>query len=160
MHENPLYHFKDKRLILNDSQLGLSFDEPFDPLLLPKDPLWGQELAGEHFVAGNVKGTEFFVEKDGIPNGECRLYYPSKVVKGVMYYVNGKLHGPSRFFSENGQILAESWFVRGLQEGRCFWFYPDGSFYSLQYYVNGVREGKQEYFNSDGSLRTTLKFFL
>lgn len=120
--------------------------------------MWGQEVGSGSFVTGNVAGTEFYVETNGHPNGQCRLYYPSKTVKAEMYYSSGKLHGPSTFFSEKGQKLAHSWFVNGYQQGKVRWFYPDGSLYALFRYKDGLQHGKQEYFLPDGSHKTLLTY--
>ena len=152
------YLFQNKRLLLIDPELGLNVDEPFDPLLLPETPQWGQQLGPDSFVTGNVAGTEFFVERHGRPDGQCRLYHPSRAVKGEMYYVDGKLHGPSVFLGEEGQVLARSWFIHGHQQGKVFWYYPDGKVYSLQRYKDGVYHGKQEYFRPDGTHKTVLTY--
>lgn len=143
---------------LIDPELNLNIDLPFDPLLLPENPMWGQEVADGAFVAGNISGTEFHIEKGGVLHGQCRLYYLSKKVKGEMFYSEGVLHGPSTFFSENGNVLSSSWFAAGKQEGKCFWYYSDGLLYSLQRFENGVRHGKQEYFFRDGKVKRVITY--
>lgn len=153
-----VYLFTNQRLKLTDPELGLDVDLPFDPVLLPEKPQWGQEVADGFFVAGNVSATEFFIEKCGTPHGQCRLYYPSKTVKGEMYYVDGRLHGPSTFFSEGGGVLASSWFLHGVQEGKVLWYYPSGQLYSCQRFNAGRRDGEQEYFHPCGGLRVQLTY--
>lgn len=152
------YLFENKRLILIDTELSLAIDEPFDPLRLPERPQWGQEIAPDSFVAGNVAGTEFYIEKQGHPHGQCRLYSSSKAVKGEMFYTDGRLHGPSSFFGDKGQLLAQSWYIQGQQQGKCRWFYPNGALYSLQRYKDGLQHGKQEYFRPDGTHKTILTY--
>jgi antitoxin component YwqK of YwqJK toxin-antitoxin module len=144
--------------MLIDPELGLNVNEPFDPLMLPDQPRLGQEVAPEYFVAGNIRGTEFFIEKNGCLHGQCRLYYVSKAVKGDMFYAEGKLHGPAIYFSEEGRILSTSWYLRGKQQGKCYWYYSDGSLYSLQRYKDGLYHGAQEYFHPDGTVKTVINY--
>ena len=77
------YQIRNNRIILQDPELNLGLDVEFFPKLLPKRPLWGQELDEGCFVAGNVAGTEFFVERLGKPDGQWKLFYPpvSNVLK-------------------------------------------------------------------------------
>lgn len=152
------YQIFDKQLILEDEELDLYFKQSFDPLLLPESPRWGQEVAPGCFVNGTISGTEFLVEMDGIPHGECCLYYASKVLKARMFYHFGKLHGPSVFFSEEGTILSSSWFIEGLQQGKCYWSYFDGKPYSLQRFKHGLQHGHQEYYYRNGTLKTWLNY--
>lgn len=152
-----MYKIENNRMTVFDPELGLRIDEAFEMRLLPENPLWGQELGDGFFVAGNVPGSEFFVEKNGKPDGQCRLYYPSKAIKGEMFYSKGKLHGPSTFYSQQGCVLSSSWFVYGLQQGKCRWYYPEGQLYALQRYKDGMPHGAQEYFHKDGSLKTVVE---
>lgn len=153
-----VYQIKNKRLLLIDRELDLEVDLPFDPILLPLDPTWGQELDCGHYIAGNISRTEFFVEKNGLPNGQCRLYDQNQKTKGEMYYTDGLLHGPSTFFNASGQVLSTAWFIHGKCEGKCLWYYFDGQLYSRQRFKNGLPHGKQEYFFRDGAMKTIITY--
>ena len=155
--KGEMYKIENNRIVVVDPELGLSIDAAFDMRLLPENPLWGQELGCGFFVAGNVPGSEFYVEKNGKPDGQCRLYYPSKALKGEMFYFEGKLHGPSTFYTPQGGVLSVSWFVDGLQQGKCFWYYPEGELYAVQRYKHGIPHGVQEYFHKDGSPKTIVE---
>ena len=153
-----VYELKGKRLQIKDPELNLNIDEAFDPLILPENPLWGHEVAPNYFVTGNVGATEFYVEGNGRPHGQCLLFFSSRKKKGEMYYAEGKLHGPATYFDENGQVLSKSWYVHGRQQGRCHWYYPDGKLYSLQRYKDGQYQGKQEYYHADGRVKTVITY--
>lgn len=84
--------------------------------------------------------------------------YPSGSKKYECTYKEGKLHGPSRYYSEEGVLLAESYFIEGKREGEVHWFYPSGERYSVQHYRHGVWDGTQEYWYKDGTLKTSMQY--
>jgi antitoxin component YwqK of YwqJK toxin-antitoxin module len=87
-----------------------------------------------------------------------KSYYPSGALKTEQHYKAGRLHGPSLFYTENGALLARSWFLEGSQEGRAETYYPDGSPHSLQRFRHGKREGSQLYFYRNGLPRSHLHY--
>jgi len=134
----------------------------FNPVMIPERPVDKFEVSPEYclrvFYDKKWKLSECYVEKDGRPDGQYRLYYPNGTYKEECYYKEGHLHGPSSFWNEDGQLLAKSWFVNGHQEGKSYWFYPDGAIYALQNYQKNLQHGTQEFYNSDGSLKYLLKY--
>lgn len=92
------------------------------------------------------------------PKEKQSLFYPNDSQKAEMFYQSGKLHGPATFFSEDGSILAKSWFFEGLKQGKSWYYKPTGSLQSIQRYKNGKMHGAQEYFYPDGTIRSILKF--
>jgi hypothetical protein len=93
-----------------------------------------------------------------LENGAKRLYYPSGALKAESYYLNGLLHGPSHWYTEEKVLLAESTFIDGKQEGEALWYYPSGALYSRQNFSNGLLDGEQTYYYEDGSTKTHLHY--
>lgn len=80
-------------------------------------------------------------------------YYPNNTLKFSSFYnENNQLQGPSRYFSEEGQLLAESWFFQGKRVGESKAYHKSGTLYSIQRYKDDLLEGKQEFYYPNGSL--------
>lgn len=85
-------------------------------------------------------------------------HYRDKTLKGFSYYYGDLLHGPSKFYSKEGCLLAESWFIHGKRSGKTIQYYTDGQLASLQAFKNGKREGRQVYYYADGHLKSELNY--
>ncbi len=86
------------------------------------------------------------------------LFYPSGQVEGETFYLEGELHGPSLFFSENGMLLSKGWFYHGQRMGKLWQYYLSGKPYCVQRFKAGVPCGNQEYYYEDGALKTLLPY--
>jgi antitoxin component YwqK of YwqJK toxin-antitoxin module len=84
--------------------------------------------------------------------------YPSGKVKMQQYRLGRELHGPVTFFTEEGGVLSQSWYINDRKEGKAWNYYPDGTLYSLNRYKNNLQEGRQEYYHSTGSLKSVLNY--
>lgn len=76
--------------------------------------------------------------------------YPSGATKSKIYRKGKKLHGPASFYAENGELLAQNWYIDGLQEGKGWFYYLSGELYALKRYRNGHLSGRQEYYYQNG----------
>jgi len=85
---------------------------------------------------------------------EVKEYYPSKILKAKRHYLGKKLHGPSTYFFENGQIASKSWYVNGEKQGKSFQYYKNSRIYSLQRYKNNLKQGSHKYFYEDSTLKS------
>jgi antitoxin component YwqK of YwqJK toxin-antitoxin module len=83
-----------------------------------------------------------------------RTTYPSGAPQTECFYQNNLLHGPSRFFSENGYLLSETWFWKGHKQGIARIYYASGALYALLRFRNGKKTALQEYFYENGHPRT------
>lgn len=160
---NPgIYTFNNKKLILKDPEMNLDIEEVFDPVLVPTERVDGTLLDKKHllkvFYDKNWKIYECYVESDGKPNGQCLLLYPNGSIKEEMYYKSGNLHGPATFRSQDGHVLAKSWYINGKQVGKAWWYYHSEAIYSIQRYTNNVWDGLQEFYYEDGSVKTLMKY--
>lgn len=157
-----IYSFENGKLLLNDPEMGLKIDEKFDPIMVPSERVDGKQLEKGHvlrvFYDKNWKLYECYVEFDGRPDGQCLLFYASGKVKEETFYRLGKLHGPVTFFSEDGQVLAKSWFIDGKQVGKSWWYYHSGAIYSIQRYRKNVWDGLQEFYYEDGTVKSLLPY--
>lgn len=89
-----------------------------------------------------------------------RMNYPSGKIKLEHWYANQVFHGPTSFFSEEGQLLARSWYVHGIRQGKVKKFYLSGNPFSIQQFRDGLRHGVQRYFYSNGVLRSLINYQL
>lgn len=87
-----------------------------------------------------------------------RTYYANGQLKTECYYLDGKLHGPSSCYAEDGQPLAKSWFIHGLQQGKKKTYYANGALHSIQNFKDGKFHGPQEYFYPDGMTKSLLPY--
>lgn len=79
-------------------------------------------------------------------------------IKEECYYVEGKLHGPSRFYTSDGQLLSEIWFCRGSQEGKNLQYYLSGNVYAIKHYKNNKLHGPQRYYYENGQVSTSMEY--
>lgn len=86
------------------------------------------------------------------------LQYPSGKLKMETHYKGGRIHGPSRFFDENGNLLSEAWFVDGKREGKMRTYHLGGAFHSVRGYKDGKKEGAHSYFYADGLPRSIIPY--
>lgn len=78
-------------------------------------------------------------------------WYPNGQLKMEIFYQEGQLHGPSRFYTDKGGLIAESWFIRGKKQGISRLFYPSGNLYAIERYKEGKLHLEQEYFFEKGT---------
>jgi antitoxin component YwqK of YwqJK toxin-antitoxin module len=106
-----------------------------------------------------------------IVEGDCNLlskgpfivtktYFANGALKSEAHYQHEHLHGRSCFYTEEGQILSESWFWQGKRVSVCLQFYPSGAPYAVLFYKTGEKEGKQVYFYENGQKKTGEEFSL
>ncbi len=146
------YLFDHISLKIHDEELGLHFEMPFAPSLI------SEERKTPALAEPAQQAIEIAEEKEGQWEGQYLLYYPSKKLLGESFYLQGKLHGPSKFYGEKGELLSETWFVNGQRQGKCWLYYSSGSLYALQRYRDGLFDGKQEYFYPSGKVKTLLNY--
>ncbi len=110
---------------------------------------------GRYLLLDEELGINFHGPFEGTAVQE---HYPSGKIQSESYYLENALHGPSKFFSEEGILLSKSWFLFGLQQGKIWHFYASGKLYSVERFKHGLREGLQEYFYEDGTPKTVMHY--
>lgn len=156
-----IYSIEENILKIVDSELGLSFEEEFNPVKIPF-PMLQENLPKKHCLkiipdeAGSPQ--EAFIEKEGLRDGQYLSFYPSGNIKQETYYRKNQLHGPSTVYSLNGIVLSQCWFIHGKREGKCRWYYSSGELYCVQNFVNGVWNATQTYYYPDGKIKSLLHY--
>lgn len=64
---------------------------------------------------------------------------------------DGEISGPVRIF-EDGQLIIETYYIRGLQEGLETNYYPDGKTYLVTGYLGGKLHGLSREYDQAGTL--------
>lgn len=137
--------------------------ENFHANYLPLKPKEGMTLPGNYIVRmsreyGQKNPRECRLEKEGLLEGQCILYYPNGKVKAEMFYQKGVLHGPATFFSSRNKLLSKSFFVEGKRQGSAFLYYAIGSLYARLEYLDGALHGIQHYYHPNGNLKSRLHY--
>lgn len=85
--------------------------------------------------------------------------YPNGNVKTEKYFSDvGVQQGFSTFYSEDGNILARSWFSNGLQEGESWFYYNNKALNSLQRFKQGKWHGEQKFYYPTGEIKSILNY--
>ncbi|MCB1107532.1 MAG: toxin-antitoxin system YwqK family antitoxin [Chlamydiia bacterium] len=150
------YQFKEGRLVIQDPYLDIQIDTPFTPLTVPKDFSDKPHLIVKRDQGGTILRAYFEIE--GRFEGEYVIYYPSGEVESECYYEKGLLHGPSRFYCENGTCLSETWFYQNKKEGKSTRYYLSGKLCALERHKGGVFHGKQEYYYENGTVKSLMHY--
>jgi antitoxin component YwqK of YwqJK toxin-antitoxin module len=159
-----MYRIQNNQLIMQDPELGLNLTLAFSLPMLPKDLSREKVLQDGHLLVVERDMQKMlraaFLTCDGKRHGQCRLYYPSGNVEADMYYQMDKLHGPSFFYGENGEVLSRTFFCEGKREGKVYFYYLSGKVSSVQRFKEGRWHEMQEYFYEDGIVKSLLPYSL
>lgn len=159
---HEMYQVKDNQLIIQDAELGLNLTLSFFLPKLPQDLSYdevlheGYLIVNERDEAKMLRAT--YLTCEGKRHGQCRLYYPSGKIEAEMFYQMDKLHGPSFFYGENGEVLSRTFFCEGKREGKVYYYYLSGKVASAQRFKEGLLHGMQEYFYEDGAVKSLLPY--
>ncbi len=89
---------------------------------------------------------------------EHKTFYPNGTIQQCAYWLQSRLHGPSTYYDEQGQLLAESWFIKGLRQGKVKKYYKAHSLHSVEQWLEGKKEGLQLYYYPNGILKSSLNY--
>jgi len=101
----------------NDSLNGIARDYWIDGKTLMKEREYfnsASKYLNRDFQK-NGKPNEEIMIVDNKPNGECRKYYPSGIVKSRIHLKNGVLEGLSTYYYPDGKPWIEEIFKNGLK---------------------------------------------
>lgn len=97
---------------------------------------------------GNLKMTTGF--KNGLQNGETRIYYFDGKLKSTMTYIDGVKHGDLVEYWPNGNVMVRIPFVWGDANGKAITYTESNSIASIQTYVEGTL--KETFFYDGGEI--------
>lgn len=84
--------------------------------------------------------------------------YPSGTIQSMVHRLGQKLHGPVSYYSEQGELLAQNWYIKGRLEGKGLFYYPTGEIYAIKRYKHGDFNGRQEYYYRNGLPKSLLEY--
>ena len=147
------YALQDHEYILIDKKIGLNLHLPFTlPKLSEAKP---KEIYEKQFPSYTMR----HLQKDDVMHGECIWLYPTKQIMHRCYYHEGHLHGPSCFYSLEGDLLSESWYVFGKKEGRVRQYYPKSlALYCELFFRDDKKVLTHQYFYEEGSMKMQMHY--
>lgn len=89
--------------------------------------------------------------KEGILEGEYKVYYPDGTLQGEVSYKNGEMNGEFKEYYENGNLWTRQEFKDNISEGIYEIYYEDGT----PQLKAKIKEGiviEEKRFNRDGTL--------
>ena len=104
----------------------------------------GQEKDGKwvYYHKGGEKINSEEIYKNGILEGERKVYYISGEISDIIPYKNGKMHGKVLMYSETGTILKEENYSNGMRNGESIYNDGSGKLIKKGKFVNDELQGK------------------
>ena len=96
--------------------------------------------------------------KNGILDGEYKVYYPNEKLQAETYYVNGELNGAYIGYYENGNIKLTGNYKENLPDGEWKFYLEKGNLQSIVNYKVGELNGLKEEYYENGNLWTRKEF--
>lgn len=96
--------------------------------------------------------------KNGILDGEYRIYYPNEKLQAETYYANGELSGEYKEYYENGNIRLTGNYKENLPDGEWKFYLEKGNLQSVVNYKAGELNGLKEDYYENGNLWTRQEF--
>jgi antitoxin component YwqK of YwqJK toxin-antitoxin module len=164
------YSFQDSLIEITDTELNINLKVKFSPALLPEKLQDKLILGHGHTLSLSYIDQEKKVlhsasmMKDEKHSGQHRSYYSNGEVESESYYFinendsNSVLHGPSTFFSQEGGILSQVWYLEGKQTGKALSFFPSEKLFSKLRYKDGLPHLCHEYYYENGNIKSSLPY--
>jgi antitoxin component YwqK of YwqJK toxin-antitoxin module len=89
--------------------------------------------------------------KDGLLDGELKIFYKSGKLTELSHYKNGKKHGNSLRYSDEGVLMENLTYKDGVIHGPAVIYDEKGEVFARGSYENGIKAGIWE-FNMDGEM--------
>ena len=96
--------------------------------------------------------------REGVMDGDCKLFYPNGQIQNEVTYVAGKMAGPTKSYYEEGQLKEEAYYKNGALEGDVVQYHPNGNKAALFPHSNGVLEGIAYSWFPSGNLSLQRRF--
>jgi antitoxin component YwqK of YwqJK toxin-antitoxin module len=100
---------------------------------------------------GNIDGDSNY--KDGILEGQSKIYFSDGKLKESGTYINGKASGHFIFYHENGSVWNEVDYKEGKKFGLEIIYNEDGIKTAEYYLTNDVKNGKEKIYFPNGKLK-------
>ncbi|MDA9976051.1 hypothetical protein N9F34_04465 [Alphaproteobacteria bacterium] len=127
---------------------GVQFDE-----LVERDGLCYEKFADEPFT-GKTVGLRRYAFLNGKKHGPSFRYYENGQLNWKETWKNGKGEGPSVWYFANGMLQKKETFKDGKREGSSVAYHEDGLLWWKGTFKDGKREGSWVMFQRDGTIDT------
>lgn len=88
--------------------------------------------------------------KNGILDGERKIFYENGNIMGLENYNDGKLNGVFRKWTDDGSLIEEANYTKGLKNGEYISYYGNGKIANKGRYEDDKKIGKWIYFDIKG----------
>ena len=85
-------------------------------------------------------------------------YYPNGQQEYAAEYLNGKLDGTSRQWSEDGYLISESEYSNGKLHGIWKKYYENGNTRYKSHYFHGQKHGEEIWYYENGKVKSEQYF--
>ena len=85
-------------------------------------------------------------------------YYENGQKEYATEYLNGKLDGISRHWSEDGSLISESKYSHGKLHGMWKKYYADQNTMYETHYFHGQKHGKEKWYYENGQIKSEQSF--
>ena len=85
-------------------------------------------------------------------------YYSNGQLEFSAEYLNGKLDGLSKHWSENGNLISESQYSNGQLHGLWKKYYSNQNIQYEVQYAHGQKHGKEKWYYENGQLKSEQTF--
>jgi hypothetical protein len=99
----------------------------------------GNRLVGRRFWEPNRKLCMEYGMKDGLMHGIFRDWWPNGALAHQSHYVNGKEHGLSKQYDNQGRLIGTYRMKHGT--GADLWYHAKGKLAEERYYADGMLNG-------------------
>ena len=85
-------------------------------------------------------------------------YYPNGAKEYAVEYLNGKLDGTSRHWSQDGVLISESEYSYGKLHGTWKKYYPNENTLFEVHYFHGQKHGEEIWYYENGKVKSEQSF--
>lgn len=143
------YAWENEVLTIIDPELGLTFQEKFNP-----DLIHGRHQS--YYSEGALKEECFYLE--GVLHGPSTFYNADGRILARNWFYKGLLQGKSWRYYPSGTLHSLQRFKDNLKEGKQEYYYPDGSVKSILHFSQGKLHGDVLLYYPNGHLFRSLHF--
>ena len=87
-----------------------------------------------------------------------RSYYSNGQLEYEAEYLNNKLDGISRYWTEDGILISESEYSNGQENASWKKYHPNGSLMNDTEYFHGKKHGFEKWYYENGNLKSEVQY--
>ncbi len=118
-----------------------------------------RQRTGRWVIVYKYNQTHEGYYKNGVKNGEWKIYDKRDGTVGEINYTNGKAEGLSKQFNRAGKLIATGNFKNGKKNGLWKSYYHNGKLASIGKYYYGRKTGIWKSFRRNGELESVGKYY-